>query len=145
MSEFTLKVINPEKPELGVRLSAYRCESFLLGVIEVTGKGYTLREGEVFSALTGYQANFDAPEVEGTITPEVEEVITPEPTKIMGVINMDITGARKISTQVVDVDRIKAMDGDRKLLDKYGEELGVKLNRSKTFKNMLKDLEKGLK
>lgn len=122
--QYSTAVINFEKPELGTRLSAHRCEDFLHGVIDLVAQGYTLREGEVYASLTGYQAAFTAPVSSKPIAPvKVVEAVV----------------------QVIDAERIAAMDGDKKLLDEYGKILGVSLNRSKTFKNMLADLEKGLK
>lgn len=138
------------------RVLSHSVEPFLRGVIELTRNGYELREGEVFASMAGYQAYFDEPkEVKITtqdVPPEPEQVSDPTPAKIEGVINTATDGtvsdrinldSAKALTKL-DLDKIKGMGKDRTALDKYGEELGVKLNRSKTFKNMLIDLEKAI-
>lgn len=153
MEEFIFNKIQPRNGLKGYKLQAYDIETFMRGAIRASELGYTLRLGESFSSLTGYTAHFDTPNTNS----DVDEVITTfmpeddtaeEPKKVVGVINMDISEARTTTSEEskieVDMDKVVGMGDDKKALDLYAETLGVKLNRSKTFKNMLKDLKKGL-
>lgn len=126
-------------------LNGFLIADFLVEVVEMTKQGYVMKVETAVRSGSGYAVSFDASEVVED-EPEVTEVVddTVEVVKIIGTLNMDVSDAisRQAETEPVGFDLavIESFGDDKLKLDAYAETLGVKLNRSKTFKNMTKDL-----
>lgn len=124
-----------------IEISATNTEDWLNKIIEKSKEGYEIVEGTVIAyslskicrmiKTDDKELPIETKQEAEEITKEIltEEIAKQEPEEV-------------VKESKIDREYIKSMEGDKNLLEIYGiEKFGINLQRNKTFKNMLKDLE----
>lgn len=110
-------------------ISAYMLEDLLQSVIEISNDGYEIVKGSTVSYG----------QIKSVVMSKTEEAPS-EGTLIVTEENDDGSFIEDDSDKL-DRDYLTSIEGNKKKLELYGRKIGIELKKSKSYANMLIDLE----
>jgi len=131
---------NPEKDF--VTVSGFTSDEFLESIVRLSNEGYKLINGTAFlfgvtksvDMKRPVDSSIEVTSVETSVDIQTEESVS-APARTYGKDGL---------TLGIVMEAIPQFDKDKGLLQAYGNTFGIKLLKTRSFDNMVKDLEKGL-
>lgn len=143
MSNVIVRIIPFTKKK---EVSSQITEEWINEIIRLAKEGYEVVEGSIVAYSLSKTLVMQPTGAEEIAPIESEEPLVITKEELLEDINKTVVETKAGNDLGIDYEIIKGFNGNKEELEEYAiETFSIDLNRTKTFKNMVKDLEKTLK